>query len=93
MRRLEDDVNDAITDPPVGATAAGPRAGEMLGLLTLAVYTRTPIEVLQTMIYAFPTSHGAIGESVGAYGRGLMAALDPEYKGVEKLDAAVARAR
>ena len=77
----------------VGATAAGPKAGEMLGLLNLAVHARVPVEELQTMIYAFPTFYGAIGEGVGAYGRGLMAALDPEYEGVDKLDAAVTGAR
>jgi hypothetical protein len=40
------------------------------------------------MIYAFPTFYGAIGEAVGAYGRGLSTVIDPPYRGFEALDAA-----
>ncbi len=29
------------------------------------------------MVYAFPTFYGAIGEALGAYGRGLQDVLDP----------------
>jgi len=44
----------------VGATVAGPTAGEVLGLLAVAVHARTPIEVLRTMHFAYPTYHRAI---------------------------------
>jgi pyruvate/2-oxoglutarate dehydrogenase complex dihydrolipoamide dehydrogenase (E3) component len=48
----------------VGATCAGPSAGEMLGLLTLAVHARVPIDELKTMIYAYPTFHRAIQDTL-----------------------------
>ena len=76
----------------LGATVVGPRGGEMLGLLSLAVHARVPLAELRSMIYAFPTFYGAIGETVGAYGRGLMTVLDPEYEGHTALDAAGAAA-
>jgi len=44
----------------VGATSAGPWGGEVLGLLTLAVYAETPTRLLRHMIYAYPTFHRAI---------------------------------
>ncbi|NUR92642.1 MAG: NAD(P)/FAD-dependent oxidoreductase, partial [Nonomuraea sp.] len=44
----------------VGATFAGPSGGEALGLLTLAVHARIPLEKLSEMIYAYPTLHRAI---------------------------------
>ena len=72
----------------IGATAVGPHGGEMLGLLSLAVHARLPLSDLRSMIYAFPTFYGAIGEAVGAYGRGLATVLDPAYQGFEALDAA-----
>jgi pyruvate/2-oxoglutarate dehydrogenase complex dihydrolipoamide dehydrogenase (E3) component len=72
----------------IGATAVGPHAGEMLGLLSLAVHARLPLADLRSMIYAFPTFYGAIGEALGAYGRGLATVLDPAYQGFEALDAA-----
>lgn len=70
----------------VGATAVGSQANEMLGMLTLAVHRQVPIEQLRSMIYAFPTFHGAIGEALGAYGRGVTTVMDPGYEGVHKLD-------
>jgi pyruvate/2-oxoglutarate dehydrogenase complex dihydrolipoamide dehydrogenase (E3) component len=70
----------------VGATAAGPQGGEMLGLLALAVHARVPLGELRSMIYAFPTFHGAIGEAIGAYGRGLSTVIDPGYNGFALLD-------
>jgi pyruvate/2-oxoglutarate dehydrogenase complex dihydrolipoamide dehydrogenase (E3) component len=72
----------------VGATAAGPHGAEMLGLLSLAVHARVPVAELRSMIYAFPTFYGAIGEAVGAYGRGLANVIDPTYDGFRILDAA-----
>jgi pyruvate/2-oxoglutarate dehydrogenase complex dihydrolipoamide dehydrogenase (E3) component len=79
-------IADRKTGVLVGATAAGPHGGEMLGLLTLAVYARVALTDLRSMIYAFPTFHGAIGEALGAYGRGLATVLDPAYQGLEVLD-------
>ena len=38
------------------------------------------------MIYTFPTLHGAIGEAIGAYGRGVTTVLDPAYDAVAVLD-------
>ena len=61
----------------VGATSVGPRGGEVLGLLSAAVYAKIPVADLRGMIYAFPTFHGAVGEAFGAYGRGLQDVLDP----------------
>jgi pyruvate/2-oxoglutarate dehydrogenase complex dihydrolipoamide dehydrogenase (E3) component len=48
----------------VGATSMGPSGGEVLGLLTLAVHARTPIEELRTMIYAYPTFHRGIEDAL-----------------------------
>lgn len=79
-------IADRETGVLVGATAAGPRGGEMLGLLSLAVHARVALADLRSMIYAFPTFYGGIGEAVGAYGRGLATVLDPGYQGLEVLD-------
>jgi pyruvate/2-oxoglutarate dehydrogenase complex dihydrolipoamide dehydrogenase (E3) component len=72
----------------VGATAVGPCGGEMLGLLGLAVHARVELDKLRSMIYAFPTFYGGIGEALGAYGRGLSTVIDPPYRGFELLDPA-----
>jgi pyruvate/2-oxoglutarate dehydrogenase complex dihydrolipoamide dehydrogenase (E3) component len=58
-------VLDAGRGVLVGATAAGPVGGEVLGLLTLAVHAAVPVDQLRSMIYAYPTFH-----------RGIEAALD-----------------
>ena len=44
----------------IGATSVGPWGGEVLGLLTLAVYAEVPTVALRYMIYAYPTFHRAI---------------------------------
>jgi pyruvate/2-oxoglutarate dehydrogenase complex dihydrolipoamide dehydrogenase (E3) component len=80
-------IADRGTGVLVGATSAGPHSGEMLGLLSLAVHARVSLAELRSMIYAFPTFYGAIGEAVGAYGRGLATVMDPTYKGFDMLDA------
>ena len=72
----------------IGATAVGPCGGEMLGLLSLAVHAHVELDKLRSMIYAFPTFYGGIGEALGAYGRGLSAVIDPPYRGFELLDSA-----
>jgi pyruvate/2-oxoglutarate dehydrogenase complex dihydrolipoamide dehydrogenase (E3) component len=71
----------------LGATVAGPHGAELLGLLSLAVHAHVKIAKLRSMIYAFPTFFGGIGEALGAYGRGLSTVLDPTYHGFELLDA------
>jgi pyruvate/2-oxoglutarate dehydrogenase complex dihydrolipoamide dehydrogenase (E3) component len=53
-------VADAAAGHLVGATAVGPTGGEVLGHLALAVHARIPIATLESMIYAYPTFHGAI---------------------------------
>ena len=50
----------------VGATAMGPNGGEVLGMLTLAVHARTPVEELRSMIYAYPTFHRGIEDALHA---------------------------
>jgi pyruvate/2-oxoglutarate dehydrogenase complex dihydrolipoamide dehydrogenase (E3) component len=74
-------VSDAASDVLIGATAVGPQGGETLGLLNLAVHARVPLAELRSMIYAFPTFYGSIGEALGAYGQGLTTVLDPDYPG------------
>ena len=59
----------------------------VLGLLSLAVHARAPLADLRSMIYAFPTFCGGIGEALEAYGRGLSTVIDPGYQGFEVLDA------
>lgn len=58
-------VADGERDVLVGATSVGPRGGEVLAMLTLAVHAQVPLERLRSMIYAFPTFH-----------RGVLAAVD-----------------
>jgi pyruvate/2-oxoglutarate dehydrogenase complex dihydrolipoamide dehydrogenase (E3) component len=70
----------------VGATVVGPSAGEVLGVLGLAVHARVRMDVLRDMTYAFPTFYGGIGEAIGAYGRGVTTVLDPGYDGLAGLD-------
>jgi pyruvate/2-oxoglutarate dehydrogenase complex dihydrolipoamide dehydrogenase (E3) component len=62
----------------VGATVAGPRGGDVLGMLATAMHAKVPVSTLQHMIYAYPTFYGGIGEAVGAYGRGIVKVLDPD---------------
>ena len=81
-------IADRSTGELVGATTVGPHGTEMLGMLNLAVHAHLPISKLQSMIYAFPTYYGATGAALGAWGRGLMLALDPDYDGLKAIDAA-----
>ncbi|MGH9185052.1 MAG: NAD(P)/FAD-dependent oxidoreductase, partial [Acidimicrobiales bacterium] len=48
----------------VGATAAGPNGGEVLGLLTLAVHAEVPVDRLRQMIYPYPTFHRGIEDAL-----------------------------
>lgn len=57
-------VEDADRGVLVGATVVGPHAGEVLGLLTLAVHAEVPTATLATMHYAYPTLHRAVLDAV-----------------------------
>lgn len=57
-------VEDAERGVLVGATAAGPNGGEVLGLLTLAVHAEVPVERLRQMIYAYPTFHRGVEDAL-----------------------------
>lgn len=57
-------VEDRARGVLVGATAAGPNGGEVLGLLTLAVHAAVPVEQLRQMIYAYPTFHRGIEDAL-----------------------------
>jgi len=59
-------IEDADRGVLVGATAAGPAGGEILGALTLAVHAKVPVSTLLTMHYAYPTLHRAISEALRA---------------------------
>ncbi|MEV5824550.1 NAD(P)/FAD-dependent oxidoreductase [Spirillospora sp. NPDC052242] len=54
----------------VGATAAGPAGGEILGALAVAVHTEAKVAALREMIYAYPTFHRAIESAVAGLGEG-----------------------
>ena len=64
----------------VGATSVGPQGGEVLGMLSLAVQAKVPFQTLRNIIYPYPTYHGGIGEAIGAYGRGTMKVIDPDFE-------------
>lgn len=53
-------VEDADRGVLVGATAAGPAGGELLGSLAVAVHAEVPVSTLRSMIYTFPTFHRAV---------------------------------
>lgn len=44
----------------LGCTIVGPRAGEMLGEISLAMYTGIPLRKLSALIHPYPTYNGAI---------------------------------
>ncbi|MFC4859322.1 dihydrolipoyl dehydrogenase family protein [Actinophytocola glycyrrhizae] len=57
-------VEDADRGVLVGATAAGPNGGEVLGALVVAVHAEVPVKLLRQMIYAYPTFHRAIEDAL-----------------------------
>ncbi|MCQ4082612.1 NAD(P)/FAD-dependent oxidoreductase [Streptomyces sp. RB6PN25] len=61
-------VADETSGTLVGATAAGPYGGEILGALAVAVHGRVPLEVLREQIWAYPTFHRAIGDALRGLG-------------------------
>lgn len=59
-------IEDADAGVLVGATSAGPRGGEVLSALAVAVHARVPTRTLRQMIYAYPTFHRAIEDALNA---------------------------
>jgi len=57
-------VQDAGRGALVGATSAGPVGGEVLSMLTLAVHARVPVQRLREMIYAYPTFHRGVEDTL-----------------------------
>src|SRR5262249_16682386 len=47
-----------------GATSVGPRGGEVLSLLALAVQIEVPVATLRAMIYAYPTFYRGVEAAV-----------------------------
>jgi pyruvate/2-oxoglutarate dehydrogenase complex dihydrolipoamide dehydrogenase (E3) component len=78
-------IADRKTGVVLGGTVSGPRASEILGLLTFVVHTHAKLDDLRSMIYAFPTFYGGVGEAIGAYAHGVTTVLDPEYEGFKPI--------
>lgn len=57
-------VEDADHGVLAGATSCGPRGGEVLSMLALAVQARIPTESLRHMIYAYPTFYRGIEDAL-----------------------------
>ena len=57
-------VADADRGMLVGATAMGPRGGDILGIFELAIKSQIPIDDLRHLIYAYPTFYRGVGEAV-----------------------------
>ncbi len=72
-------VVDRADSTIVGATTVGPRGGDLMGMLSLAVHARLTIATLTSMMYGYPTFYGGIGEAIGAYGRGIGKVIDPDF--------------
>ena len=47
------------------ARSIGPSGGEMLSMLTTAIHGRVPVSDLKSMIYPYPTFHGAVRNALG----------------------------
>ncbi len=54
----------AADDLLVGATAVGPRGGEVLSMLTTAVHGKVPVSVLGNQLFAYPTFHGGVRDAL-----------------------------
>ncbi len=59
-------VEDGQRSVLVGATSVGPRGGEVLSMLTLAIHAEVPTEQLRHMIYAYPTFHRGVEDALRA---------------------------
>jgi pyruvate/2-oxoglutarate dehydrogenase complex dihydrolipoamide dehydrogenase (E3) component len=55
-------------DRLVGASSVGPMGGEVLAMLTLAIHAEVPVPALRSMIYAYPTWHGAVRQALADLG-------------------------
>lgn len=61
-------VEDANRGVLVGATAVGPRGGDILGIFELAIKAKIPTDQLRHLIYAYPTFYRGVREAVRAIG-------------------------
>jgi pyruvate/2-oxoglutarate dehydrogenase complex dihydrolipoamide dehydrogenase (E3) component len=61
-------VADAERNVLIGATAAGPNGGEVLGALAVAIHGQVRVERLRHMIYAYPTFHRGIEDALRELG-------------------------
>jgi len=61
-------VEDADRGVLVGATAMGPRGGDLLGIFELAIKLQIPSDELRHLIYAYPTFYRGTGEAVRKLG-------------------------
>lgn len=59
-------VLDADRGTIVGATAIGPRGGDIIGIFELAIKARIPADELNHLIYAYPTFYRGVGEAIAA---------------------------
>ncbi len=59
-------VEDADRGVVVGATSMGPRGGDVLSMLALAIHAAVPTEQLRHMIYAYPTFYRGIEDALRA---------------------------
>ena len=73
-------VVDRATGRLVGALSVGPRGGEVLGALMVAMVGEVPLASLRNSVFPFPTFYGGIGEMIGAYGRGLEQVIEPGFE-------------
>jgi pyruvate/2-oxoglutarate dehydrogenase complex dihydrolipoamide dehydrogenase (E3) component len=59
-------VEDSDRGVLVGATSAGPRGGDVLSMLALAIQARIPTQALRHMIYGYPTFYRGIEDALRA---------------------------
>jgi len=63
-------VEDSDRGVLVGATSAGPRGGDVLSMLALAIQAEIPTKALRHMIYAYPTFYRGIEDALHALAKG-----------------------
>jgi pyruvate/2-oxoglutarate dehydrogenase complex dihydrolipoamide dehydrogenase (E3) component len=59
-------IEDSDRGVLVGATSVGPRGGEVLSMLGLAVKAHVPVSTLREMIYAYPTFYRGVEDALRA---------------------------
>jgi len=57
-------VEDCDRGVLVGATSVGPRGGEVLSMLALAIKAEVPVSTLRAMIYAYPTFYRGVEDAL-----------------------------